>query len=62
MSEYRCNPVTGKIVEIDPDQAWFWETNWFSEELEAEKEFASGKYEEFDSIEELIARLARKER
>lgn len=55
--EYVVHPHTGNLVQIDPDQAWFWSEEWQAAERQVDAELASGDYEEFDSIEDLIANL-----
>ena len=36
------------------DQAWFWTEEWQAGEREAEADLAAGRYESFDTMEDLI--------
>jgi len=36
------------------DQAWFWITEWQAGEREAEADLAAGRYQTFDTMEDLI--------
>lgn len=54
INNYRFNPFTNSIVEIDPTQAWFWTPDWLEGELEVEKEILSGTIEVFENIEDIF--------
>lgn len=54
---YVIHPVTGAQVEIDPEQEWFWTTEWQSGEREVDDELRTGNYEEFDDIDDFIDSL-----
>ncbi|MBN1148410.1 MAG: hypothetical protein JXA78_14215 [Anaerolineales bacterium] len=54
---YAVHPLTNTLVEIDPEQAWFWTRDWLHGELEAENEIRTGNYEEYSSIDDFIASL-----
>jgi len=36
------------------DQAWFWTEEWQAGEREAESDLAAGRYQSFDTMEDLI--------
>jgi hypothetical protein len=57
MTIYAYSPFTNGIVEIDPDQAWFWTREWLDGELEAENDIKTGDYQEYDSVDDFIASL-----
>ncbi len=48
--------ITPKIV-IDPDQAWFWTERWQKMEREADADFATGRFRDFDNVEGFLADL-----
>jgi hypothetical protein len=54
---YTIHPLTHELVEIDPDQLWFWTPEWLAGELRVEQDLQQGRYEEFDTIEDFIAAL-----
>ena len=54
---YAFNPLLKTIVEIDPQQVWFWEPEWLNEELIIEEELQAGNFEEFDTIDDFINSL-----
>ena len=39
------------------DQAWFWTNEWQAGEREAEADLAAGRYQVFDTMDDLIADL-----
>jgi O-succinylbenzoate synthase len=39
------------------DQAWFWINEWQAGEREAEADLAAGRYQVFDTMDDLIADL-----
>ncbi len=39
------------------DQAWFWTKEWQAGEREAEADLAAGRYQVFDTMEDLIGDL-----
>jgi hypothetical protein len=51
------HPLTGQIVQIDPDQRWFWTEEWLAKELEAEQALRDGEYEDFDDMDDFLATL-----
>lgn len=42
------------LVEIDPNQAWFWTSEWLKGEIQAEKDMKSGNFKSYDNIEDFI--------
>jgi AbrB family looped-hinge helix DNA binding protein len=42
---------------IDRDQSWYWSPKWQAAEREADQDLQAGRYDEFDSMEEMIADL-----
>jgi len=49
--------VAVKVGLIDSEQAWWWHETWQKGEREAERDFATGNYKEFNNIEDLIKDL-----
>jgi hypothetical protein len=47
----------GRPRQIDPKRAWFWSRHWQAAEREADADVQAGRYEDFDSIDEVIAVL-----
>ena len=41
----------------DPDQAYFWTPEWQAKEREADEDIAAGRYEEFSTVEDMLADL-----
>lgn len=50
----RVHPKTGEVVEIDPEQAWFWTDEWQAGEREADADIAAGRVTSYYSIEEFL--------
>lgn len=44
---------------VDKDQAWFWSPAWQAAEREADEDWATERYDEFETMEDLIADLHR---
>ena len=42
---------------IDRDQAWYWSPKWQAAEREADQDLQAGRYDKFDSMDEMIADL-----
>ena len=42
---------------VDPDQAWFWTRAWVTGELEADLDYAEGRFTRYYSDEEFLAAL-----
>jgi hypothetical protein len=49
LADYLC-----EALALAEDQAWFWTEEWQAGEREAEADLAAGRYETFDTMEELI--------
>ena len=45
------------LAERDPDQAWFWTPEWQAGERQADEDLRTGNYEDFDTMDDLIASL-----
>lgn len=54
---YIFHPVTGQLVEINPEQRWFWTPEWQAGERMAEADLRLGRYDDFDSIDEFLQDL-----
>jgi len=54
---YAIHPITNTLVEINPEQAWFWSPEWIAEEMVVDEELRLGEYEEFDNIDDFIDSL-----
>ena len=48
---------TGKLVEIDESQAWFWTEEWQAGERKVEEYIREGNVQTFDTIEEFLRTL-----
>ena len=46
-----------KLVDIDPDQAWFWTDQWQKEEKEVEEQIANGEVKGPMKIDDFINEL-----
>jgi len=46
-----------KFIYADASQVWFWTDAWQSLEHEADEDLQSGRYEDFDSMEDFISAL-----
>lgn len=44
----------GKIILINPDQAWFWSEEWQAGERRVDEYIRAGNYQSYQSIEELL--------
>lgn len=54
---FAIHPVSGERVEIDPDQAWFWSTEWQAKEREADADIEAGNYVTYEDPDDFIASL-----
>lgn len=54
---FAIHPLTGQLVEIDPEQRWFWTPGWLAKEMEVEQALQNGEYEDFDSMDDFLATL-----
>lgn len=41
-------------MEIDPEQVWFWSAEWQRREREAEEDLREGRFQDFDSLDDLL--------
>ncbi len=41
-------------VEIDPAQLWYWSAEWQRREGEAEEDLSEGRFQDFDSLDDLL--------
>jgi antitoxin MazE len=48
-----------KTIKVPRDQAWFWTSDWQKKEDEAEKDLTSGRFRDFDSLDDLMKDLHR---
>ena len=48
-----------EALAVAEDQTWFWTEEWQSGEREAEADLAAGRYQVFDSMEDLLEDLER---
>ena len=46
-----------RYVDIDSEQAWFWTPAWQAAERQADDDFANGRYEDFDTMDDFLASL-----
>ena len=51
------HPLTNERIDIDPSQEWFWTEEWQLGEKRVDKELAEGKYNDFNSVDELFSSL-----
>jgi hypothetical protein len=54
---YAIHPVSGKQVAIDPEQRWFWTSQWQAGEQKADEDLKMGRYEDFDNVDDFINSL-----
>ncbi len=54
---YAVHPITNTLVEINPEQVWFWSPEWLAEEMAVDEELRLGEYEEFDNIDDFTDSL-----
>ena len=50
-----------KTIKVPRDQAWFWTPEWQEKEKQADKDLASGRFRNFDSLEDLLKDLQRED-
>ena len=51
----RLIPV--KTIKVPRDQAWFWKPDWQAKEKQADRDLSSGRYRDFDKLEDLLKDL-----
>lgn len=44
-------------IDMDPEQAWYWTTEWQDREAEAEADLATGCYEDFDTVDDMLSSM-----
>lgn len=54
---YAVHPATRELVEIDPEQRWFWTPEWQAGERMVEEDLRLGRYEDFDSMDDFLQSL-----
>lgn len=54
---YAVHPVSRELVEIDPEQQWFWTREWQAGERMVEEDLRLGRYEDFDDIDDFLESL-----
>ena len=47
----------GEVIEIDPNQSWFWSREWQAGEKKVDQYIERGEIETFDSMEEFLSSL-----
>jgi len=50
-----------KTIKVPRDQAWFWTPEWQAREKEADQDLYAGRYEEFDTLDDLLKGLHRED-
>jgi AbrB family looped-hinge helix DNA binding protein len=48
-----------KTIKVPRDQVWFWTSDWQKKENEADQDLASGRFHDFDSLDDLLKDLHR---
>jgi hypothetical protein len=51
---YAIHPVSKQQVEIDPEQRWFWSSEWQAREWQAREDLRESRYEDFDNVDDFI--------
>jgi AbrB family looped-hinge helix DNA binding protein len=46
-----------KTIKVPREEAWFWTPEWQAKEKEADKDLSTGKYRDFDTLEDLLKDL-----
>ena len=46
-----------KTIKVPRDQAWFWTPEWQDKEKEADENLSTGRYRDFDTLEDLLKDL-----
>ena len=50
-----------KTIKVPREQAWFWTSDWQRKEKEADQDLASGRFRDFESLEDLLKDLHRED-
>ena len=48
-----------KTIKVPRDQTWYWTPDWQEKENEADRDLASGRFQDFDSLDDLVKDLHR---
>ena len=54
---FALEPGTGKTIEIDREDTYFYTEAWQAKEREADEDIAAGRTEKFDTMEDFLASL-----
>jgi hypothetical protein len=54
---FAIDPDTREVIEIDPEQAYFWTEAWQASEREVDEHLAAGRVKTFDTMDEFLADL-----
>ena len=46
-----------KTIKVPRDQAWFWTPEWQAKEREADQDLSTGRYRDFERVEDLLKEL-----
>ncbi len=57
----RGKVVVTRLQTVHPDQAWFWTERWQKMEREAQDDIDTGRVQQFDNVDEMIAWLDKKD-
>jgi AbrB family looped-hinge helix DNA binding protein len=50
-----------KTIKVPREQAWFWTPEWQAREKEADQDLYAGRYDEFDTLDDLLKDLHRED-
>ncbi len=53
----RSGRPVARIVPVDPEQAWFWTSEWQAKEREADQSIAAGRVRRFGDDQDFLASL-----
>jgi len=46
-----------KTIKVPREEAWFWTPEWQAKEKEADRDITTGRYRDFDTLEDLLKDL-----
>ena len=46
-----------KMIDVDPQQTWFWDEKWQSEERRVDEDIKSGRVKTFDNVDDFAKEL-----
>ena len=49
--------VPVKTIRVPREQAWFWTSDWQDREKKADEDLSSGRFQDFDNLEDLLKDL-----